>query len=83
MASSTGNRPIWIISERIGAKDSSGLNGAKLLDPGCFPSQFSKIVKARPTDTTSSHDLNLVNTRRMQREDALYTDPIRYLPHRE
>ncbi len=70
-------------SERIGAKISPELNGAKLLNPGCSASQFSHVVKTRATDTTSSHDLDLVDTRRMQRENALYADPIRYLSHRE
>src|SRR5262249_39266621 len=60
----------------------SGLGGPlvpALLDAGGLAAQGTQVVELGPAHLAAAHDLDLVDVRRMQREDALDPDAARDL----
>src|SRR5690606_26772027 len=59
------------------------LAGAALLHPRGFPAEVPQIVQLRPTHASLANELDRLDGRRMQREDALHAHSARDLPHGE
>src|SRR6185312_1452114 len=68
---------------RTSPRASAGDGLPLLLDLCCFPAQVTQVVQLRPPYVAPSHDLYLVDDRRMYRERALHANPEADLADRE
>lgn len=53
------------------------------LDPSCFTSEIAEEKETRASHPSPLHHLDFIQHGRVEREDAFYSDTVRYFPNRK